>query len=232
MKTERVTLTTADGTFGAYVARPDVAPGTQVPAVVVLQEIFGINSAMRQITEGLASQGYLAICPDLFWRIEPGIDISDKEMEKAFGYFGQFDVAKGVADIQVAIDFIRTEAQSTGKVGSVGFCLGGLLAFLTAVRTNVDASVGYYGVGIEKNLDGAAGSDTPLMLHIAEEDGFVDKAAQAQIIAALEPMANVEIYSYPGCDHAFARPGGAHFSGPDAQAAGLRSLAFFKKHLG
>lgn len=230
MKTERVTITTSDGSFGAYVARPDGE--AKAPAVVVLQEIFGINKTMREVTEGLAGQGYVAICPDLFWRIEPGIDITDKQMDEAFALYGKFDVAKGIADVQTTIDYIRKDPQVTGKVGAVGFCLGGLLAYLTALRTNVDAAVGYYGVGIETQLDDAATLKTPLMLHIAEEDGFVPKAAQAQVKAALGDKPNVEIHSYPGRDHAFTRLGGDHYHAEDAATAGQRTLAFFKKTIG
>jgi carboxymethylenebutenolidase len=230
MKTERVTITTSDGSFGAYVARPD---GDQkAPAVVVLQEIFGINKTMREVTDGLAGQGYVAICPDLFWRIEPGIDITDKQMDRAFELFGKFDVAKGMGDIQATIDHIRKDSQVTGKVGAVGFCLGGLLAYLTALRTNIDAAVGYYGVGIENQLSDAATMKTPLMLHIAEEDGFVPKAAQEKVKAALGKLPCVEIHSYPGRDHAFTRLGGDHYHAADAATAGARTLAFFKKTIG
>jgi len=230
MKTERVTISTSDGSFGAYVARPD--GDAKGPAVVVLQEIFGINKTMREVADGLAGQGYVAICPDLFWRIEPGIDITDKQMEEAFKLFGQFDVAKGLGDIQATIDHIRKDPQVNGKVGAVGYCLGGLLAYLTALRTNIDAAVGYYGVGIETQLDDAATLKTPLMLHIAEEDGFVPKAAQDQVKAALGKLPNVEIHSYPGRDHAFTRLGGDHYHAADAATAGARTLAFFKKTIG
>ncbi len=229
MKTERVTISTPDGDFAAYVARPD--GDGPAPAIVVLQEIFGINATMRDVSEGLAAQGYVAICPDLFWRIEPGIDITDKQMERAFELFGKFDVAKGMGDIQATIDFIRKDPQCTGKVGAVGFCLGGLLAYLTALRTDVDAAVGYYGVGIEKQLADAGSLKTPLMLHIAEEDGFVPKAAQAEVKAALGPLPNVEIHSYPGRDHAFTRKGGDHYHEADTVTARGRTLAFFKTHL-
>src|SRR3954463_5632924 len=146
---ERLTITTADGAFSAYVARP---AKPKAPAVVVIQEIFGVNQVMRDVTDGLAAQGYLAICPDLFWRIEPGIDITDQseaEWKRAFELFNAFDVDAGVQDIAATIDAIRADPACSGKVGAVGFCLGGLLAFLTGTRTDVDAAVAYYGVGIE-----------------------------------------------------------------------------------
>jgi carboxymethylenebutenolidase len=227
---ERISITTEGGSFDAYVAKPSAE---RAPAVVVIQEIFGVNAVMREITDGLAGQGYLAICPDLFWRIEPGIDItdqSDAEWKKAFELFNKFDVDQGVKDIQATIDAARAHAAGNGKVGAVGFCLGGLLAYLTAARTDAEAAVSYYGVGIENRLNEAP--SRPLLMHIADEDQFVPKAAQAQIIETLKGRPNIEIHTYPGRDHAFARMGGAHYDAGDAQRAGERSLAFFKRTIG
>jgi carboxymethylenebutenolidase len=229
---ERTTITTKDGSFSAYVARPSKA---KAPAVVVIQEIFGVNQVMRDITDGLAGQGYLAICPDLFWRIEPGIDITDQseaEWKRAFELFNAFDVDAGVQDIQATIKAIRADAGCDGKVGAVGFCLGGLLAFLTACRTDADASVAYYGVGIENRVAEAEKLARPLLMHIAEEDQFVPKPAQQVILQALKDHPQVEIHTYPGCDHAFARMGGQHFDEAAAKLAGGRTLQFFERTLG
>jgi carboxymethylenebutenolidase len=229
---ERTTITTADGSFSAYVARPTAA---SAPAVVVIQEIFGVNQVMRDITDGLAGQGYLAICPDLFWRIEPGVDITDQseaEWKKAFALMNAFDADAGVKDLAATIATIRKDPGCSGKVGAVGFCLGGLLAFLTATRTDSDASVSYYGVGIEGRVAEAEKLVKPLLLHIAEEDQFVPKAAQAVILQALKDHPMVEVHTYPGCDHAFARPGGQHYDEAAAKLAGGRTLQFFRKHLG
>lgn len=229
---EQTTITTADGSFSAYVARP-AQPATA--AVVVIQEIFGVNAVMRQITDGLAAQGFLAICPDLFWRIEPGIELTDQseaEWQRAFGLFNAFDVDAGVKDIAATISTIRQDPAAGGKVGAVGFCLGGLLAYLTATRTDVDASVAYYGVGIDGRLGEAEKLTHPLLMHIAEEDGFVSKEAQAKIIGALSGDKLVEIHTYPGCDHGFARTGGQHYDAAAAALAGQRTLDFFRKRLG
>jgi carboxymethylenebutenolidase len=229
---ERSTITTPDGTFAAYVARPSRSPA---PAVVVIQEIFGVNQVMRDVTDALASEGFLAICPDLFWRIEPGIDITDHseaEWKRAFELFNAFDVDKGVEDIAATIDQIRADPGCSGKVGAVGFCLGGLLAFLTATRTDANASVAYYGVGIEGRVAEAEKLANPLLMHIAEEDQFVPKAAQEVILKALKDHPQIEIHTYPGRDHAFARAGGDHYNAADAKLAGGRTLAFFKKNLG
>ena len=232
MTIETLTITTPDGPFSAYVARPAAA---KAPAIVVIQEIFGVNAVMRGVCDDLARQGFIAVCPDLFWRIEPGIDITDQseaEWKRAFELYNAFDVEQGVEDIAATIAAVRADPGCAGKVGSVGFCLGGLLSFLTATRTDADASVCFYGVGIEQFVGEAAALATPLMLHIAEEDQFVAKPAQEQIKAALKTQAGVEIFSYPGRDHAFARKGGEHYDAADAALAEDRTLAFFKTTLG
>ncbi len=229
---ERISISTPDGDFSAYVARPAAA---KAPAVVVIQEIFGVNQVMRDITDGLAAQGYLAICPDLFWRIEPGIDITDQseaEWKRAFELFNAFDVDAGVRDIQATIKTIRADAGCSGKVGAVGFCLGGLLAYLTATRTDADAAVSYYGVGIENRVAEAEKLTRPLLMHIASEDQFVPKDAQAVILQALKDHPQVEIHVYEGRDHAFARAGGAHHDEADAKLASGRTLQFFQRTIG
>ena len=232
MTAESMTITTPDGAFSAYVARP-AAP--KAPAIVVLQEIFGVNAVMRGVCDALAAEGYLAVCPDLFWRIEPGIDITDQseaEWKRAFELFNAFDMEKGVADIAATIDTVRARTDVTGKVGAVGYCLGGLLAYLTATRTDSDASVSYYGVGIEKYTAEAAKLARPLLMHVAEQDQFSPKPVQELILGALKNHPQIEIYTYPGRDHAFARPGGEHFHAGDAAAANARTEVFFKSHLG
>ncbi|MDP3853093.1 dienelactone hydrolase family protein [Phenylobacterium sp.] len=229
---ETITIKGEDGDFAAYLARP---AKTNAPAVVVIQEIFGVNAVMRDICDGLAAEGFLAVCPDLFWRIEPGIDITDQseaEWKRAFELFNAFDVEAGVKDIASTIDQTRGLAQVNGKVGAVGFCLGGLLAFLTAARTDADASVSYYGVGIEGRLAEAEKLSHPLLMHIAEEDQFVPKEAQTLILAGLKNHPQIQIHCYPGRDHAFARVGGEHYDETDARLAGGRTLAFFQQHLG
>ena len=215
------TITTKDGAFSAYLARPSKP---DAPAVVVIQEIFGVNQVMRDVTDGLAAQGYIAICPDLFWRLEPDVDLTDKsegEWKRAFELMNAFDVDTGVEDIAATIAHIRQDTGCGGKVGAVGYCLGGQLAFLTATRTDADASVSYYGVGLENRVAEVEKLTHPLLMHIAEDDQFVPKTAQAVILAALKDDPHVEIHTYPGCNHAFAREGGEHY---DATAAKLKAV--------
>jgi carboxymethylenebutenolidase len=217
------------GGFKAYVARPSGAPKG---AVVVIQEIFGVNEGVRGKCHWLAGQGFLAVAPDLFWRIEPGIELTDKteaEWTRAFQLFNAFDVAGGVEDINATIAWAR--GQGTAKVGAVGYCLGGLLAYLTACRTTADASVGYYGVGIDQRLAEAAQITKPLMLHIAGKDQFVKPEAQAAIAAGLAGNGHVTLHTYAEQDHAFTREGGAHFDKAAAILADGRTVAFFQDHL-
>ena len=229
---ETIRIQVEGGEMSAYVARPTAA---KAPAVVVLQEIFGVNAVMRDITDGLAEQGFLTICPDLFWRIEPGVDITDgteAEWKKAFALMNAFDAGAGVKDIAATLARIRSDPGCNGRVGAVGFCLGGQLAWLTATRTDADAAVSYYGVGIEGLLGESANLRKPVMLHIAEADGFVPPPAQAAIREGLAGQSLATIHTYPGRDHAFARVGGEHYHAADAALAGERSLAFLRAHLG
>lgn len=224
-----ITIESPDGDFSGYLATPASGKG---PGVVVIQEIFGVNKVMRDIADGLAAQGFVALCPDLFWRIEPGVDITDKseaEWKKAFDLYGKFDTEKGVVDLKASLKALRP--LTSGKVGAVGYCLGGMMAYLTACHTDVDASVGFYGVNIQDRLADAKDIQKPLMLHVAVKDEFVDPEAQAKIVAGLKDNAHVAIHQYPECDHAFARVGGAHYDKQAATDANERTLAFFKKHL-
>lgn len=226
---EWIKVATPDGAFGAYVARPKAPPKA---AVIVIQEIFGVNAVVRHKADWLASEGYLAIAPDLFWRIEPMIDITDqseKEWSRAFELMNAFNADTGVQDIQATI----AEAHKMGaaKVGCVGYCLGGLLAYLSAARTDSDASVGYYGVSIDQRLAEAANIKKPLLLHIAGKDSFVNADAQAAIKAGLNNNPLVTIHSYAEQDHAFTREGGQHYDAAAAKIADDRTVAFFKANL-
>jgi carboxymethylenebutenolidase len=224
-----------DGKFSAYVSSPrNLAAGQRAPGVLVIQEIFGVNKVMRDICDGLAAQGYVALCPDLFWRQEPGIQITDQteaEWQKAFQLFQGFDVDKGVEDLIASLAHLRKLSNCAGKAGTVGFCLGGKLAYLMATRSTADCNVSYYGVGIEGALGESGKIGKPLLMHIAAEDKFVPKEAQTQIKAALAGNRSVTIHVYAGCDHAFARVGGQHWNADAARQANDRTAAFFKTHL-
>src|ERR1043166_5614970 len=227
-----VTLKSFDGgEFQAHMALPASGYG---PGIVVLQEIFGVNEDLRGIADWYAAHGFVAICPDLFWRQEPGIELTDQteaEWQKAFQLYQGLDEAKAVEDSAAAVAFLRKHPACTGRVGAVGFCLGGNLAWLLSVRFKPDAAVGYYGVGIEKTLNEASGLSSPLMLHIAGKDQYCPPEAQQQIHETLDANSLVTIQDYPEQDHAFGRPGGAHYDAAAAEIANLRTLEFFVRNL-
>ncbi len=227
-----ITVDAADGgSFMAYVAEAVTGSG---PGVLVIQEIFGVNAVMRGICDDIAGQGYLAVCPDIFWRQEPGIQITDQseaEWQRAFELFQGFDVAKGVDDLKATLAAMRGLDGCSGAVGSIGYCLGGKLAYLMATRSDADCNVSYYGVGIDDLLDEAGTIHKPLLMHIAEEDGFVDKAAQAKIKAGLSENSLVTIHDYAGVDHAFARTNGVNWNEPAATLANERTAAFLRNYL-
>jgi carboxymethylenebutenolidase len=229
----QITIQAADGgSFSAYLAVPKAGKG---PGIVVIQEIFGVNAVMRGISDDLAAKGYAALCPDLFWRMKPGVQLTDQteaDLKLAVGYFGRFDADKGVADLKSSLAALRKHPACSGKAGAVGYCLGGKLAYLMAARSDADCSVGYYGVGIQDMLGEAAKITKPLLLHIAGKDEFVPPPAQAAIKAGLKGNPNVAIDDYPNCNHAFARLGGAHYDKQAADQANQRSAEFFKRHLG
>ena len=217
--------------FKAYVALPAQLPA---PAVVVIQEIFGINDVMRKKSDWLAEKGYIAICPDLFWRIEHGIELTDQtdeEWQKAFDLFQKFDVDRGVKDLEATLKFIAKHEDCNGNVGCLGYCLGGKLAYLMSTRTDIDASVSYHGVGIEELLDEANNITKPLMMHIAGQDDFVPPEAQEKIMGGLKDCAPVTIHHYPDMNHAFTRFGGAHYDEEQAQIADNFSLHFLEENL-
>ena len=226
-----VKLKSSDGgEFDAYLALPASGYG---PGIVVLQEIFGVNQFLRGIADWYAARGFVAICPDLFWRQEPGIELTDQseaEWQKAFQLYQGLDVDKAIDDAAASLEFLRQHPACNGRAGAVGFCLGGNLAWLLSVRYKPDCAVGYYGVGIEKTLSEVNGLANPLMLHIAGRDDHCPPEAQKQIHATLDENPLVTIYDYPNSEHAFSRPG-KHYDAAAAELAHLRSLEFFVRHL-
>lgn len=230
---ETVTVTTLndDSTFDAYVARPADTPRA---AILVIQEIFGVNAGIRRKCDKLAEDGYLAIAPDLFWRLEPGVELDpdvEPEFQRALDLMGKFNQDQGIRDIEATIHYIRAK-EGVAKVGCVGYCLGGRLAYMTAARTDVDASVGYYGVGIDGLLGEKHAIANPLLLHIPTEDGFVDKDTQKAIHEGLDDHPKVTLYDYEGLDHGFATEFGKRRADEAAQLADSRTSEFFAQHLG
>ena len=224
-----VTINSFDGaSFDAYISLPATGFG---PGIVVLQEIFGVNRFIRNVADWYAAHGFVAVCPDLFWRQERGVELTENERPKAFELYQGLDEAKAVEDSAAALEFLRKHPACSGRVGAVGFCLGGNLAYLLSVRFHPDCAVGYYGVSIEKSLDEAKNLSTPLMLHIAGKDQHCPPEAQAKILQTLDSNPLVTIHTYADRDHAFGRPSGENYHRADAELADLRSLEFFVRNL-
>lgn len=225
----------ADDEFFAYVAAPEGAPRA---AIIVIPEIFGINPGIRQKCDKLAADGYLAVAPEIFWRFAPGVELDPdvpEQMEQALGYFGQYDPNEGVKDIEATIHAIRTGIDGHApvqKVGAVGYCLGGKLAYMTAARTDIDASVGYYGVMIDQMLNEKNAIAKPLLLHIPTKDGFVSPEAQKAMHEGLDDHPRVTLYDYEGLDHGFATEMGDRRNEEGAKLADSRTTVFFAEHLG
>jgi carboxymethylenebutenolidase len=226
-----ITIKGRDGEFSAYLAVPKDKSG---PGILAIQEIFGVNQDMRDHCDAWADRGYFALCPDLYWRQEPGVELTDQtdeEWQKAATLYYAVDVDKAVEDLQTSLATIRDLDGCTGKVGTMGFCLGGLLTYLMATRSTSDCNVGYYGVGIDEKLDEASNISKPTMLHIAEEDRFVNNEAQTKIKDGLKDIPLVTIHSYADQEHAFARHKGTHYDPDAAKLANDRTVAVFDKHL-
>jgi carboxymethylenebutenolidase len=227
-----VTIKGHDGAFAAYIARPGTSPA---PSVVVLQELFGVNADIRKTCDELAEKGFLAVAPDLFWRQEPGVDLdvtSEADWQHGLRLYATYNRDAGAKDIKDAVDAVRNLPECNGKVAVLGYCLGALMVFLTAVRCHgVDAAVAYHGGDTEKYLGEVDGLNAPLLIHLAEEDEFISKTAQAAIKAALAQRPDTTVYSYPGQNHAFSRYNGAHYNAAAAVLANSRTTEFLSREL-
>jgi carboxymethylenebutenolidase len=229
---EMTTIAALDelGEIPVYVATPE---DQTEAAIIVIQEIFGVNAGIRKKCDDWAALGYVAVAPDIFWRFAPGADLDPdvpEQLQEAFGYFGQYDPDLGVQDIEAVIHWLR-HVQAVDNVGLVGFCLGGRMAYMAAARTDIDASVGYYGVMIDQMLGESHAIAKPLMLHIPTADHFVGADAQAAIHAGLDNHAKVVLHDYVGLDHGFAAEAGSRRDEAGASLADERTRDFFKAHL-
>ncbi|HEX2940205.1 MAG TPA: dienelactone hydrolase family protein [Rhodopila sp.] len=217
-----IKATDGSGSFNAYVAAPKTTPAG---VVVLIQEIFGVNQAMRDIAAWVADLGFIAVAPDLFWRIEPGIDITDKseaEWKRAFELFQTFDQAKGIEDLKATVAAARSMTGANGKVATMGYCLGGRLAFMMAEQSDADVNISYYGVGLDGLLADLNKVTKPLIVHIADKDEYFPAEGRAKVVEATKGHAKVKCYNYPA-DHAFARVNGIHWHGLSATIANGRS---------
>lgn len=231
--TTNTQIPTLDGTgnIPAYVSRPE---GTPRGAIIVIQEIFGVNPGIRQKADDWASQGYLGVAPDVFWRQKPGLEFNPdipEEFQEAVGYMMKHDFDLGIQDVEAVIHWVRRN-EAIAKVGLVGFCMGGKIAYMAAARTDVDASVGYYGVGIDQMLNESHAIANPLLLHVPTADGFVPPASQKAMHEGLDGNHHVTLHDYEGLDHGFADTFGARRDEGGAQLADKRTADFFAANVG
>lgn len=220
-----------DGGIPAYVAKP---ASNARGAIIVIQEIFGVNPGIVKKCDDWAAKGYLAVAPDVFWRQKPGIELDSdipEQFQEAVGYMMKHDFDLGIQDVEATVHWIRREA-SVAKVGLVGFCMGGKIAYMAATRTDVDASVGYYGVGIDQMLNESHAIAKALLLHVPTADGFVSPDAQKAMHAGLDDNPHVTLYDYEGLDHGFAAEDGVRRNQAGATLADTRTAEFFAKHVG
>jgi carboxymethylenebutenolidase len=218
----------AGSEMSAYLSLPKRGRG---PGLVVLQEIFGVNASMRQVCDFFASRQFTVLCPDLYWRAEPGVELAESDVERARALRAKTNDDQASDDIAAAIAYLRKQPSCTGSVGVAGYCWGGMLAYLTAVRHKPDAAVSYYGVGIDKRLDLAKNLSCPLMLHYAELDQYAPPEVVAQVRAPFKDDPRVTIFEYKKVGHAFARAGGGHYDKAAGDLADMRSLSFLVEKL-
>src|ERR1700678_3972356 len=227
----RITIAGRAGAFGAYIACPETTPS---PGVVVLHEVFGVNADIREKCDELAEQGFIGVAPELYWRQEKGVDLSvrsEPDWQHGLRLNQAYDRDDGAMDIKDTAETVAKLPECTGKVAVLGYCIGGLMTFLTTVRYGIDAAVAYHGGDTEKYLGEVDGLRAPLLMHLGEEDEFISKSAQAQIKAALATKSNATVYSYPGQRHAFSRHGGAHYNANAAALANGRTREFLHLQL-
>ena len=232
MASIKITAPDGTGAFDCFVVQPK-RPAAGV--VVLIQEIFGVNQSMRDTCAYVADLGFIALAPDLFWRQQPGVDITDKtkaEWDQAFALMNGFDQAKGIEDLVATVEVARGMPGSNGKVATMGYCLGGRLAAMMAVHSDADVNVSYYGVGLDSLIEQFGAVKSPLLIHIAGEDAFFPAEGRAKVAAAAEGHPAIRTFTYNGADHAFARVGGTHWDGRSAAIANGRSAEALVAALG
>jgi carboxymethylenebutenolidase len=232
MPSSYTTVRADDGrSFAAYVAIPAVGSG---PGLVLCQDIFGVDAQMRALADRFAEEGYVVFLPDLFWRLEPGVEIdpSGGDSERAHALNQRFDSSLGLRDIGSTVAALRAHAAFRGKVGAAGYGLGGRLAILCAAERHVEGVVSYCGVGLERVLDALARVEVPMVLHIAGDDARTPPAVIDTIRKIVARNLDVEVYVYPGVDHGFSSPGRESFDAPAAGMAYTRTIALLRRVLG
>lgn len=217
------------GRFKAYLSLPHhVEDAVKGPGIVLIQEIFGVNSHIRAVADQYASDGYTVLAPDLFWRMQPMVDLGygEKDFAKGIEYMQKMDFAAAVQDLAASVSALRSLPECTGKVASLGYCMGGMLSYLCAANTGVDAAVCYYGAGIHTKLEEAAKIKCPLLFHFAGNDSYIPASAVAAVKQTFGGREGVRIEVYPGVDHGFNCWDRSAYNQQSSALAHGRSLSF------
>jgi carboxymethylenebutenolidase len=232
IQTETIKITSKNGTFDGYLAIPESTPA---PGVIVIQEVFGVNSHIQDVTRRVADAGFVALAPDMFWPLEPGLDVGYEgaDREKAVALMGQMNVDTAVEDVAAAIETLNARPESKGdKTGVVGFCWGGLMTYLVACRLNPTCAVPYYGGRIVQFMDEVQNMNNPVMFHFGDQDASIPMDQVEQIKQAVAGKSGVEVHVYPGAQHGFHCDQRATYDEASAKQAWPRTVDFFRKHLG
>ncbi len=210
-----------------YVSPPPTASG---PGLIVIHEIFGLSPDIQKVCDAYAAQGYYVFCPNLFAR--QGVAASDEaDWDKAAKLYKSFNVEAGIQDLLSVLAYIRKQASCLGKVGVVGYCLGSRLAFLLSSRSEIDAAVGYYAVGIDGYLDEVYDVRQPLLLHLGEQDKLVPPSTQKHLLKSFERNALISAFVYPLAEHGFMREESPSYHEPSSLQAKKRTDEFLNTHL-
>lgn len=232
IKTDTIKITSKNGTFDGYLATPENGPS---PGVIVIQEVFGVNGHIRDVTRRVAELGYAALAPDMFWPLQPNFDVGYEgaDREQAVALMQKMNVDTAAEDVAASIEALgaRPEAEA-GKTGVVGFCWGGLMAYLVACRINPTCAVSYYGGRIVQFIDEVQNMNNPVTFHVGEKDASIPMDQVEQIRQATAGKPGVEVYTYPEAEHGFHCDHRGSYHEASAKLAWQRTGEFFKKHLG
>jgi carboxymethylenebutenolidase len=232
IKTEWVTVVNAEQTFPAYLALPS---GPARGGVVVVQEIFGVNSHIRSVAERTAEAGYVALAPDLFWRIKPHLELgyTPDDVTTGRGYRGQLKDDETVKDVEASMKVLTARPEMQGKKwGVMGFCFGGMITYLSAARLKPTAASSYYGGGIVNYLAEAGNIKCPIMFHFGELDHGIPVEQVDKLKDALKSKPDATVHTYPGADHGFHCDARGSYNPDSAKQAWGRTVEFFNKTLG
>jgi carboxymethylenebutenolidase len=220
-----------DDTMPAYLAEPQ---RSRAGGIVLIHEIFGLNKAMRTTADRFAEAGFLTICPNLTWRQGPAPELeagTDAAMEEGRRRMAELSDDQMLDYVRAAVLHLREMELCNGRVATVGYCMGGRIAFLMACHGDTQANVAYYGTRIDQHLDEAVNITRPFMMHLGENDPHIPQPIQKRLREKLCPVPGIVIHSYPGVGHGFARPGAGEAEAGAAELADRRTVDFLRLYL-